>query len=252
MAGNPVKRLMYSLSWRLFRHAAAQFKTKSGLRIPLRQRGDFACVQEIFMDRVYDHFFTRLGDVRSWVDLGCNSGYFSLALYDALGRPPDTSALLIDANPLCVNVSRELIELNQLSNQFSVQQGLIGSLGVPTAFFESKSTTRSSIHQPDSIEKKRLYAPINLSDRIGSRKDLVKIDIEGAEKILIEEQTETLLRFKYGLIEWHAPHYPSASLLQWLRANRLEIMEIVSQNERFHDNPTASPLGMVLWKNPAV
>ena len=85
-----LQRLLLSVAWRLFPYAQAQVKTVNRVRLPLRARGDFAPLEEIFVQQAYAPLVAALPQpILSWVDLGCNAGMFSAWLYDracAAGR----------------------------------------------------------------------------------------------------------------------------------------------------------------------
>jgi len=140
-----LQRLLLSVAWKMFSHAQAQIKTAHRVRIPLRARGDFAALEEIFVQQAYVPLLAEIpGPILSWVDLGCNAGMFSAWLYDracAVDRGAECSALLVDPGT-CVKTAREFVRLNKIEN-FNVVQACIGD-GAPTVFYESKSSTRSS------------------------------------------------------------------------------------------------------------
>jgi len=104
-----MKRLLKSLAWRFLPHAGLEAETPGALRLPIRDSGAWGCLSEIFVQRTYEPFWPYLRDVRGWVDLGCNVGFFSLGLLDFLSpdpaRRPATKALLGDANQRCLQTA---------------------------------------------------------------------------------------------------------------------------------------------------
>jgi len=246
-----IQRLLLSLAWRLFPYGKTQIKTINKVRLPLRARGDFASLEEIFIQQAYAPLMAAIPwPVRTWVDLGCNAGMFSAWLYDqacTTGHGKDCKALLIDAGS-CIRTAREFVSLNHLTH-FTVIQTCIGD-GQPTNFYESKSSIRSSSAiKPDSREKIVPCQTKSLTSLLESNQwpsaDLVKIDIEGAEKYLLSE-TGLLQRFRAGIIEWHSETTDGPTVSKWITDQGGKIVKIIDQKETGGD-PILSNLGMLVW-----
>ena len=71
---------MESIAWRLLPYAGLEAHTPGGLRVNINDKGQWGCLNEIFVARTYEPYWPELRKVRGWVDLGCNTGFFSLAL----------------------------------------------------------------------------------------------------------------------------------------------------------------------------
>jgi len=236
---------------KFFPQAQAQIKTANRVRVPLRARGDFAALEEIFIQQAYAPLLAGLpSPILSWVDLGCNAGMFSAWLYDracAQGRGSECRALLVDAGA-CVNTAREFVRMNQLAN-FQVVQACIGD-GRPAIFYESKSSTRSSSAiKPSSREKvvqmETATATALLERHQMPRADLLKADIEGAEKFLLLEPG-LLQRFRAGILEWHAETTDGPTAAKWITSQGGRIVHAVAQDGTTGD-PLNARLGMLAW-----
>jgi FkbM family methyltransferase len=243
-------RLLLSVAWKLFPYANAQIKTANKVRVPIRARGDFATLEEIFVVRAYEPLLAKLpAPILSWVDLGCNAGMFSAYLYDracGAGRGAECRALLVDPG-VCVKTAREFIRLNKLN--FDVVQACIGD-GQPTVFYESKSSTRSSSAiKPDSREREIRVETVPVTSLLEQHHfeaaDLLKVDIEGAEKYLLAAPG-LFQRFRAGILEWHAETTSGATAAKWINDQGGRIVHVVSQDGTQGD-PLASRVGMIAW-----
>jgi FkbM family methyltransferase len=246
-----MSRLSLSLAWKMFPAARAQIKTAHKVRVPLRAKGDFAALEEIFVQQAYAPLLASLpGPVLSWVDLGCNAGMFSAWLYDracAEKRGGECRALLVEPG-ICIETAREFARLNGLT-QFKIVQACIGD-GQPTIFYESKSSTRSSSAiKPSSREKIRNIETTRLTDLLKEQSfneaDLIKIDIEGAEKFLLRE-AGLLQRFRSGILEWHAETTTGVVAAEWIAGEGGRITYAVAQDGTEGD-PLQARLGMLAW-----
>jgi FkbM family methyltransferase len=246
-----LQRLRLSLAWKTFPWAAAQIKTARGVRVPLQARGDFPALAEIFVQQAYAPLLAALPEpVTSWVDLGCNAGMFSAWLYDracAAGVGAECRALLVEPGS-CIETAREMVRLNGLKDRFQVVRACVGD-GAPVVFYESKSSTRSSSAiKPPSREKQirmETRTVTSLLDGHLPQADLIKIDIEGAEKFVLRE-AEILPRFRAGIIEWHAETTSGADVAAWIAAAGGQVVHAVAQDGTTGD-PLQARLGMLAW-----
>ena len=257
-----LRRLLKSMAWKLFPYAGLDARTPGGLALSIRDKGEWWGVREIFIERVYTPFFEPLKDVRGWVDVGCNVGYFSLALEDHLrrlsgGTIESTSALLIDANDDCLRSVNDSLQRNRLSH-WQTRHGLIGPAGETVRFNQFRFSIHSKIAGNQAGEKVLRYPTSSLEDLLEGFPgplDLIKIDIEGAEADLLKQEPEVLKRFRYGICEWHDPFLPGPELADFCRSAGFEINCIESNDapeERPADDPLQSRYGMIGWRNPKV
>jgi FkbM family methyltransferase len=254
-----VRRLLKSIAWKLLPYGDLDFDLASGLRLPLRDKGEWACLGEVFVNRVYDDFFRQLGAVRGWVDLGCNVGFFSLGLEHYLrssGSPPPTRALLIDANEHCVALAGENLRRNGLGG-WVARHAVLGPAGQTVTFHQFKYSIHSGIFSQQRGEKVKHYPTTPLATLLQQHevpRDLIKIDIEGAEKNLFADEGRLIREFRAGICEWHAPEMPGRELERFLRAAGCEIFFLKSQPvdwDMKRGDSVESPVGMLGWRNPA-
>jgi len=241
-----INRLRQSLAWKMFPGARLDLFSQKGFRIPMRARGDFATYQEVMVQRVYNPYFEAMTDIRSWYDIGCNCGVFSLALAEHFQSTGN--ALLIDANKHCVRTAESITKLNHLN--WTVAHGIIGKPGEQVTFYENAASIRSNIFTKPKKGKALTLNAIDVESLWTHSKiphhDLIKIDIEGAEVHLFPAFTSFINKFRYGLVEWHAPHFSGEQMRSWLEEENHEILIVqgLEGGEAFD-----AKVGMVLWKN---
>jgi FkbM family methyltransferase len=196
----------------------------SGLVYRLTSLDQLGIAGEIFGERVYRPVLA-LERIDTFVDLGCNAGWF--ALYLAAERPnSERRGLLVDANPRIVGEARWHVERNALRNHRVV----LGAVGLPagttTAVFHvSPSASQSSLleHQPDKqlpvkgrivdVTVPALVVGDQWRKDFDGHVDLVKVDIEGNELDFIRNEAP-FLREHAGavLLEWHKWHVSLAEV----------------------------------------
>jgi FkbM family methyltransferase len=253
-----LKRLLQSVIRDLLPHAGLDFHTPSGLHLFVPDRGAWSSVGEVFFTRVYDPFYPHLGEVRHWVDLGCNHGFFSFGLQDHLFRQtqvrPDTRVFLADANELCVARVRGAIEHNALQPRWQCRHMVIGPPGTTVSFQVHKDSLGSNIFgHGRSRRRTRRYLTTDITAALARETDLfdlIKIVVEGAEQFLFDHHLNFLKRFRFGLCEWHAPVFPGPELQTRLRRLNWRVLEVRSHTGEAGD-AWASSMGMVLWENPS-
>ena len=241
-------------------YADLDIHTQSGLHLFVPDRGAWSSVGEVFVERGYDQFYKHLDAVRHWVDLGCNQGYVSFGLREHLarreGRPPETRVFLGDANAECVVRVRAAIEHNGLQSGWRSERVIIGPPDTTVKFQQHKDSVHSNIFEWGRSHKTFHLPTTNLSQILAREQnlfDLIKIDIEGAEKFLFLHHLDLLKRFRYGLCEWHAPMFLGSELEGRLRELKWRVVEFRSSGDQYdlrRGNSWESPYGVVLWENP--
>jgi FkbM family methyltransferase len=170
---------------------------------------------EIFGHQSYAPAATR--PIETFVDLGCNAGWFALWLCSIAprGRPV---GLLVDANPRMVAEAQWHLERNEIRGCVAVQ----GAIGLPRAatkalFNVHPSTSASSLRPPQRDSQYPVKGGVNQITvpavsierewhrRFGSRRiDLLKLDIEGSELDFIAYEADFLSQSVNRIVlEWH-------------------------------------------------
>ncbi len=256
-----LKRLLRSVVRDLLPYAALEFRTPAGLHLFVPDRGAWSSAGEVFMGRVYDPFYQHLGEVRQWVDLGCNNGFFSFGLVDHIyrqsGTVPETRAFLGDANPVCAARVAAAIAHNGLAGRWTCEPAIIGPRGATVSLKVHKDSMHTNIFDRGHGRRAGGRTTTDISARLARETgyfDLIKIDIEGAEKFLFDDHLDFLKRFPLGLCEWHAPMFPGPEIKARLDRLGWPVLEFRSQGVEYdlkRGTSWESPAGMVLWRNPA-
>jgi FkbM family methyltransferase len=174
----------------------------------------FMIADELFRRRVYE--VEGLRDVRTFVDLGSNVGYFVAWLVDHTRRR-SLRGLAVDASERSVRETRWVLEANQLDGVRAVH-GLVGAPGGPERqeFFVNPIGLCSS-RFPEGVgpEKhggtwRRVEVSVVDVDALwrasfgDARCDLLKMDIEGGEVDFVRADNPFLEKVDQILLEWHA------------------------------------------------
>jgi len=184
----------------------------------------------MFAQRTYEAVLAE-GAVSSFIDLGCNAGWFALWLEAEL-PDPERAGLLIDANQFIVAEADWHLKRNRLRRQ----QVVYGAVGLPpeaksAVFHILPSASQSSLLEyepgkqlPVKGRIKDVAVPaISVRREWGARfegrpVDLMKIDIEGNELDFIRHEGEFIqTNVRTILLEWHKWHTALADLDRALR-----------------------------------
>jgi FkbM family methyltransferase len=241
------------LAWKIFVWTEFSLKLSSGIRLCICNRADFPILQEIFIERSYEPFIAYLGEVKNWLDIGCNCGLFSLYLEDVARTHQwegPRNAVLIDANRFALRTARRSIDANQLQSSFYIEKGIVGKRSGTLSFYESKSTYKSSVFKLSSKEKATELECLDLlqaSKRLPGL-DLIKMDIEGAEMLVIEEWPDVIRRARHLLIEWHTPHASGAGLDDKLKGLGFKLVKVAPPAYLASEPADLNlPIGTGLW-----
>jgi len=141
------------------------------------------------------------------VDIGANTGYYTLRLSSQVGKKGKIVA--IEADPKSCNILKQNCELNNISNveiknlaisdsykQVTLHQNKTHSgISSISAKDYDKSTTNDLLIQATTLD--------NLLKNRFQKIDWIKIDVEGAELAVLKGSNNTLKNTKNVLIEIH-------------------------------------------------
>ncbi|MDD2708847.1 MAG: FkbM family methyltransferase [Verrucomicrobiae bacterium] len=205
------ERFKKSLAWRLLPCADLRFNLPSGISFPIRTRQEARLFQEVMLAGIYARLLDLLPPPRTLADIGCNAAFFTLLVEDRRRqRAPEQAparGLLLDANPDCVTRASRYLEMNRMAGFNEMVCGLIGRKGQTMDFHVSSADGHSSIfHQYCHRETLRLPS-LDLERLLAAHFpngiDLLKVDIEGAEKFLVEDWPGAVRRCRAVILEWH-------------------------------------------------
>lgn len=198
--------------------------------------------REIFAQGEYSRL-RSMPDIRTFVDLGCNCGYFPLFLASFV-QPDQLHGLCIDANPQMVEDARWQFEANGLWGIRAIW-GLVGAVGpeAKAAFFVNPDAAGSSQfdmtptghlsrHKLARIEVPVLDLQALWRESFGdARCDVLKIDIEGSEGHFLEHEFAFVERCRYVVIEIHSWKVKPDEVQRRLEGAGLRLVEVIGNEQ---------------------
>jgi FkbM family methyltransferase len=214
----------------------------SGIRYRIRHLESFVVADEIFRREGYQRAFAGEA-IETFVDLGCNVGYFPCYAAEVTARR-DLIGLAIDANSEMVSETRWHAEANGLTRT-AVR---FGAVGFPAdveevTFYLAKSNVASSAqpNQNPLVPQKGSLRPVKVPtidlmrawrEHAGDRGiDLLKIDVEGCELDVIQTIGDVLEITRSLVIEWHKWVVTRDRVEQALTPHGLTLDSLIGEDE---------------------
>jgi FkbM family methyltransferase len=214
---------------------------KSGTRYRVRYVESFLMADEIFQREIYREAFEGR-DVRTYIDIGSNVGYFPCYAAEYTGRH-DLIGLSVDANPKMADETRWHID----TNGWPQVRGLSGVVGfandVEEATFYINPSNISCSAQPvlnPNVPAKGDPVPTKVSTvhlikewkkHAGDRRvDLLKMDVEGFEREVLKTIPEVLDITDALVIEWHKWINGREELDGLIGKHGLKLKKIISED----------------------
>jgi FkbM family methyltransferase len=180
----------------------------AGLRFTTPSFSNFiAIVREVFL--FGDYYFKAKNDAPLIIDCGANIGVTTLFLKRLY---PNARVIAFEPSPVAVAALRKNISDNNIQNVTIVEAAVSNEEGT-ISFWEQPSKTGGSTAVRDVFESKSEATKFEevsvratrLSPHITEDIDLLKMDIEGAEGLVINElsMSGTLKRVKNIIMEFH-------------------------------------------------
>ena len=233
----------------------AQMLVKSGLNrfvtIPMNgyklRFSDSALAVTLYADRNERHDdedlvkkILRPGD--TYVDVGANIG--TLALTAAVAVRPNGKVIAIEAHPATYKNLAENIRLNKFENIQAINSAAGNSNG-STRFSNVNSDDQNKVVTDDTTG---IEVPVSTLDILAHDVDaikLLKIDVEGYEKFVLEGAEKTMLKTNVILFESWDKHfkefnYSSADVIMLLQQKAFKVYRIVGKLlEQVSENHTS-------------
>lgn len=218
---------------------------KSGIKVRIDTVAGFALAEEMLGQSGYlaalDGF-----RVTTFVDLGCNVGWFP-CLLSAIQGDRSILGLMVDGDPKMVESSRWHLEKNSLTN-CEVLHGAAGCAeGISEITFHiNPSNTQSSLkafgaEHPFPVKGKVREVTVPCvrvasawRKRHGDRLiDCLKVDIEGAELDFLKAEMEFIVNQVRRIVcEWHEWHVTLDEITRHMETNGFHLHSIVEQDEK--------------------
>jgi FkbM family methyltransferase len=231
-------------NWWLRRHPMIRQLPESGVRYRATRLESIPLAVEMFeKGNLYDAALLPR-DFTTFVDLGCNVGYFTCWLAH-LARGRVLRGLMLDANPEAVDEARWHAQANAMPQVYGVH-GIVGE-GKPgefAEFFLYESNICSTSHLPDTerMQLKGHWEKIRVPCvRIGdhwrnhfgeARCHVLKVDIEGSELNFLQAEETFLKQCDSLVIEWHKWTVQLDTLLEFLQSRGFEYVKTIEENEQ--------------------
>ena len=216
----------------------------SGIRYRATRVESIPLAQEMFeKGALYDASLLPK-DFTTFIDLGCNVGYFTCWLaHLASGRR--LKGLMLDANPYAVEDARWHAQANGMSEVFGVH-GIVGegAQGGSADFYLYESNICSTSELPD-VEKmglkgkwEKISVPhVTVADEWkkhfdGTRCHVLKIDVEGSEMNFLKSETAFLSLVDSIIIEWHKWRVTLPELRSFLEACGFRYLKTIEENDQ--------------------
>jgi FkbM family methyltransferase len=200
------RKLAFELRCRHFADLEVAAPIGEGLRCPILHPEYWHSFEEIFFTNEYQPLFEHIPIPARWIDLGCHAGFFSLLMVLWRRRRKldgSFSALLIDADSRVLPSIERISQINSFGSRFKFLHGAISSEGneVP---FDEKEVMASSISKNETGKSVKVMRPQLITELFPPPYDLVKVDIEGAEKDFLKSYGPVIAGARHILLEWHS------------------------------------------------
>jgi FkbM family methyltransferase len=193
-----------------------RFKLNSGVEISVGSKTDWLSYNCLFLSGEYDSailpLLSNLNEKAVVLDLGCNTGFFTLRCLDLLGREAFTGNLgwmAIDASDTMLEIYRDrVLRTNGLEGCVEIVRGLVGKRSGATEFYESTNHGANTC-VPRLVERERRYSRnmiqfVDVETLIPEGPiALIKCDIEGSEVDFVKNYGGLLSRTKSLIFEFH-------------------------------------------------
>lgn len=164
-------------------------------------------------------FYALARNSRVVFDIGCNHGYTAIL---GLIANPRNQMLLVDANPLAMAKAVKNLAINNLINNCRMFIGFLSNKpdenvifytvgsGAAGSMFKTHAKTAGSINSRINAQTSTID---NLCEMYKMNPDFIKIDVEGAESLVLEGSIKTaLLKECRFLVEMHSS--PELSMVE--------------------------------------
>lgn len=155
-------------------------------------------LREVYLDNVYAKHFLMgkpINEGDTVLDLGANIGGFSLW---ACSQNDNVTSYAVEPHPEIRKALEENIKLNDLEgNIFPISNCISSTNSTLKMSFDKKIFTMTKISETEGDLEVEALTVDSLIERHNIKKvDLIKLDIEGAERVALEGAKTTLKKFK--------------------------------------------------------
>ena len=230
-----------------------------GVCCPIVSLEHWVSFDNIFCEREYDRLLFSIPLPRSWLDVGCHAGHFTLRLASLWAESGDRfgwRALLIDADSRSASAVEKIIANNQFElNRIVFLHGAIADRSINIQFSENAYMTSEIV--PDTsvgqwINSVAVIHEEAILNRLNPPYDLIKLDIEGAEFDFFNAYTRLLSQSKHVICEWHSWHPGGggkAQLIKMAQKTNFQLLAECDTERVVQRNGRLEQCGLILLKN---
>ena len=213
-----IPKQLKSFLWKLAsKHLHLERKLGSGYRIKIASFSDWCIYNDIFVDGEYDDAIyaslLRARDSNEFriVDLGANTGFFTLRVLDLIRRQgvtiPQLDILLVEASPTLYQELHERVgSIHQSGLTLDIVSGAVGEKSGTAQFQRAKSEIMNRV-VVRKTKNSRAVNYVNLEDKLAKagKIHLLKCDIEGSEAAFLRNYRGLLEKTEVAIFEFHEP-----------------------------------------------
>lgn len=190
----------------------------------LRSKYEVASASDVFCHPFYwqlFHWMDRAPELI--VDCGAHCGHFSI-LAESCCRAKFGSSharhLLIEPNPRLLDVCRRNVTTAGFGGRAEVIQAMLAAGEGQSTLYVNSHNYLTASSRPEHGATPCIVPAMRLSDIIGPRRvDLLKLDVEGAEYRLVEDELDVFSRARLICMELHdAPHHEQQRVMDALKS----------------------------------
>lgn len=233
---------LQAIAGQVFKVVPLRRRLKSGIPYRVRWLESLLTADEIFSREIYGAAFADR-EIKTFIDVGCNVGYFPLYAAERTGRK-DLRGLVVDGNEEMARESKWHVDQAGLS-QTRVRHGLVGyPADVKEATFYVNPSNVASSAQPElnpnvpsKGESRAMTVPVvNLHEEWkklagDQRIDLLKIDVEGFECELLQNCRDVIALTDRIVLEWHKWVTTQAEVEKLLAEQGFRLRALISEDE---------------------
>jgi FkbM family methyltransferase len=219
---------------------------RSRCRARIRSVAGLALAEEMLAGDAYAGL-AKIGPVTTFIDLGCNAGWFPCMLRE-YGAATHPVGLLVDADPAMVKEAGWHMNANGIQGE--CLWGIVGATdssdGGTAAFHINPANTSSSMTPfgPDhpypvkgrvqTIAVPAMTIGVEWRNRFDNRPvDVMKVDIEGAEFAFLKLEGPFLAEsVRHIICEWHAWHGSLDEVQGILEPLGCALVEVCEQDDK--------------------
>jgi len=125
------------------------------------------------------------------LDIGAYIGYYTLIAAKQVG--PRGKVYALEPDPISYSFLNQNIQLNRYSNVITFPKAASNHMGAAKFYLNSADASKTSLLPRDGWEKAISIECITLDEIIGDQRiDVAKIDVEGAEPMVLEGMKKTI------------------------------------------------------------